>query len=140
MKLYSYFTLILERLTSPEKELRGSATTAEDKGDRPWLAHTQTHTHTHTHFWCLHKTKTTSIWYESGTEMQEAGRGEDREIDQRKKSLLSRSHSRLDKHTTRQRTSENLLLHLGCDVFSLLLSHFPSLGLCVLVCVFPCAW
>lgn len=46
IKLYSRFTLILERLSNPEKELRGSATTAEDKGDRPWLAHTQTPPHT----------------------------------------------------------------------------------------------
>lgn len=35
LKLYSDYTLIVERLTNPEKELRGSATTAEDKGDRP---------------------------------------------------------------------------------------------------------
>lgn len=57
------------------------------------------------------------------------------EIDQRRKKV---SRSLLGKHaTTRQRTLKNLLLHLGCDVFSL--SHSPTLGLCVLVCVFPCA-
>ena len=32
---------------------------------------------------------------------------------------LSLSLSSVDKHTTRERTSENLLLHLCCDVFSL---------------------
>lgn len=47
VKLYShYFTVIPERLASPEKELRGSPTTAEDKGDRPRLARTQTYKHT----------------------------------------------------------------------------------------------
>lgn len=31
MRLYSHLAVISERLTSPEKELRGSPTTAEDK-------------------------------------------------------------------------------------------------------------
>lgn len=50
-------------------------------------------------------------------------------IDQRRKKV---SRSLLGKHaTTRQRTLKNLLLHLGCDVFSL--SH--SLTLPPSVCV-----